>query len=350
MLVELNGNTDNVLAYVRNNGFSEEKYLALIPEMKLYRQLFQLKYKEDETNPSILTKTLGLSSNIELAKRAEILDAWIASQKTLNLDLICPECLLYAVYDDPERGDKVCKACCTVIDASYDEGVSFDNSLDRDVTFQPSSTLSFTGGLGGTLKRNEIHKLLPDNNVDFSEFQKAKPKEASDLMLFGGLIAKNDFAYCLSKGYVYRLPLADVLNLFHQLDKPLRKSRVAMIVDSFTNDNKAVLVYAYRLCEKHGIENQAFKNSLGTNVIQGRKILKEFGNSRPRIKPFVDTVFYLTLLDFKKGPEIKRVKSHLQIDYSIANLIRDYQYFKINHSKPNSDSSSLNIHEAKCLK
>jgi hypothetical protein len=349
MLVELNGNTENILAYVRNSGFSEEKYSALIPEMKLYRQLFKLKYKEEVTDPAILTKMLDLSSNIELTKYAEILDTWITSQKTLDLDLFCPECLLCAVYDDSERGDKVCMACGLVADASYDESIPYDESIDRDLTFQPSSQLSYTGGLGGTLKGTEIHKLLPDNNIDFSEFQQTNPQEASNLVLFG-LTAKNDFAYYLSKGFVYRLPIADVSNLFHQLDKPLRKKRLAMIVDSFTNDNKSVLVYAYHLCEKHGIENQAFKNSLGTNVIQGRKILKQFGYSRPRIKPLVDTVFYLTLLDFKKGPEIKRVKPHLQIDYSIGNLIDDHRYFKFVHSKPNYDPSSLNIREAKCLK
>ena len=349
MLVTLNGNTENVLAYVRNSGLSEEKYLALIPEMRIYRQLFQLKYKEEVTNPDILTKMLGLSSNIELAKRAEILDAWITSQKTLDLDLVCPECLLSTIYDDSERGDKVCMACGLVADASYDESVPYDESLDRDVTFQPSSKLSYTGGLGCTIKSTEIHKLLPDNNIDFKEFQQTNPQEASNLALFD-LTAKNDFAYYLSKGFVYKLPLANVSNLFHQLDKPLRKSRLAMIVDSSTNDNKGVLVYACHLCEKHGIENQAFKNSLGTNVVQGRKILKQFGYSRPRIKPLVDTVFYLTLLDFKKGPEIKRIKPHLQIDYSIANLICDYRYFKINHSNPNPNASSLNIREAQCLK
>jgi hypothetical protein len=176
-------------------------------------------------------------------------------------------------------------------------------------------------------------------------------------MLLGDLkAAKNGFDYCLSKGYVYRLPHADILNLFHQLDKPLRKSKLAMIVDSYANDSKSVLVSANRLCEKHGIESQTFKNSLGTNVIQARKLLKEFGNSRPRITPLVETVFYLTLLDFKKIPEIKRIKPCLKnIDLSIANLIYDYRNFKRDHKnpdgsfKPNSNPSNLNIWEKRVL-
>lgn len=355
-MVTLNGNSEDILAYVRNSGLSEEKYLALVPEMKLYQELFKLKYKEDETNPAFLTKRLGLSSEIELAKRAAVLDAWLASVMGGSvrpdwISYVCPECLNVAVIDDAERGDRVCMSCAVVVDASYDDGVSFDDSLDRDVTFQPSSSLSFTG-LGGTLKGTDFHKLLADNRVIFSEFQKTNPNEARDLMLLGDLkAAKNGVDYCLSKDYVYHRPHATVLNFFHQLDKPLRKSRLAMIVDSYTNDNKGVLIAAYRLSEKYGIESQTFKNTLGTNVLQARKLLKEFGNSRPRITPLVETVFYLTLLDFKKVPEIRRIKPSLKnIDLNIANLIYDYRNFKLDHKKPNFNPANLNVYEKRCLK
>jgi len=216
MLATLNGNTENILAYVRNSGLSLEKYERLVPEMKLYQQLFQLKYRENITDQAILKKLLGLNSNIELANYAEILDAWIASQKTLNLDLVCPECLCAVLTDKTEEGDKVCLWCGLVADASYDEGITFDNSLDRDVTFHPSSKLSFTDGLGYTIKSTEIHKLLTNNDVDFSEFQKTNPQEANDLQLSGnGIVLKDGFAFRLSQGYVRRLPIADIENTFN---------------------------------------------------------------------------------------------------------------------------------------
>jgi len=75
---------------------------------------------------------------------------------------------------------------------------------------------------------------------------------------------------------------------------------MAMIVDSFSNDNKQVLSYSLQLCEKYGIASPVFRDSLGRKVRSVRSTLKHFGNSRPRIKPLVDTAFFLTLLDFKK--------------------------------------------------
>jgi hypothetical protein len=348
MLATLNGNTENILDYVRINGFSLEKYERLVPEMKLHQQLFQLKYREDITNQDILKKLLGLNSNIELAKYAEILDAWIASQKTLNLDLVCPECLCAVLTDKPEEGDKVCLCCGLVANASYEENIPFDDSLDRDVTFHPSSALSFSDGLGQTIKSHEIHKLLTNNDVDLSEFQKTNPQEAADLLLRGYAIKDVSF-YRLSQGYVRRLPMADIENAFNQQDKPLRKYKMAMIVDSFSNDNKQVLSYSLQLCEKYGIASPVFRDSLGRKVRSARATLKHFGNSRPRIKPLVDTVFFLTLLDFKKKIEIKKAKPNLRIDYGIANLIAEYAVFKRNHSKPNLDSSFLDDYEAKVL-
>jgi hypothetical protein len=74
------------------------------------------------------------------------------------------------------------------------------------------------------------------------------------------------------------------------------------------------------------------------------------GNSRPRIKPLVDTMFYLTLLRFKKKTEIQKAKPNLHIDYGIANLIAEHADFKEKHSKPNLDSSFLDDYEAKVLK
>ena len=354
MLATLSGNTENILAYVRNSGFSEEKYLALIPEMKLCQQLFQLKYREDITDQDILKKLLKLESNIELSKRLEILDSWLASNlggvvSVDQLDLVCPECLCETLTDKADDGDKVCMACGLVVDASYDEGVSFDDSLDRDVTFQPSSALSFTDGLGCTLKSTDIHRLLINNDVDFSEFKKTNPHEASDILL-NGLVVKDGFAFRLSQGYVRRLPLADIDNVFNQLDKPLRKYKMSMIVDSFSNDNKGVLSYTSFVCDKYGISDLKFRDTLARKVRSARKTLKYFGNSRPRIKPLVDTMFYLTLLRFKKRTEILKAKPNLQIDYSIANLIAEHADFKQKHSKPNLDSSFLDAYEVKVLK
>jgi hypothetical protein len=292
-----------------------------------------------------------LFGDIELAKYAEILDAWITSQKTLNLDLVCPECLCAVLTDKSEEGDKVCLCCGLVANASYEENIPFDDSLDRDVPFHPSSPLSFSDGLGQTIKSQEIHKLLTNNDVDLSEFQKTNPQEASDLLLSGsGIFLKDGFAFRLSQGYVRRLPMADIENAFNQQDKPLRKYKMAMIVDSFSNDNKQVLSYSLQLCEKYGISDVVFKNRLGSKVRSARATLKHFGNLRPRIRPLVDTMFYLTLLRFKKKTEIKKAKPNLHIDYGIANLIADDVLFKRKHSTPNLDSGFLDEYEARVLK
>jgi hypothetical protein len=344
MLATLNGNTENILAYVRNSGLSIEKYERLVPEMKLHQQLFQLKYRENITDPDILKNLLGLNSSIELTKYAEVLDAWIASQKMLDLDLVCPECLVAVLVDKPEEGDKVCLCCGLVANASYEEYIPFDDSLDRDVTFHPSSNLSFTDGLGCTIKSTEIHKLLINNDVDFSEFQKTNPQEASILTLSGYAI-KDGFCYRLKDSYVRKI---DLDYTFHQQDLPLRKYKMAMIADSFSNDNKQVLSYSLQLCEKYGL-NKVFGDSLGRKVKSARATLKHFGNSRPRIKRLVDTMFYLTLLRFEKKTEIKKAKPNLRIDYGIANLIAEHADFKEKHSKPNLDSSFLDDYEAKVL-
>ena len=96
--------------------------------------------------------------------------------------------------------------------------------------------------------------------------------------------------------------------------------------------------------------NPVFMNTLGSKVKSARGTLKYFGNSRPRIKPLVDTMFYLTLLRFKKRTEILKAKPNLHIDYGIANLIGEYADFKQKHSKPNVDSKFLDDYEAKVLK
>jgi len=123
-----------------------------------------------------------------------------------------------------------------------------------------------------------------------------------------------------------------------------------MIVDSFSNDNKGVLSYTSFVCDKYGISDLKFRDTLARKVRSARKTLKYFGNSRPRIKPLVDTMFYLTLLRFKKRTEILKAKPNLQIDYSIANLIAEHADFKQKHSKPNLDSSFLDAYEVKVLK
>ncbi|MGA3112331.1 MAG: hypothetical protein ABSE15_09940 [Candidatus Bathyarchaeia archaeon] len=349
MLFELNGNTANILAYVKNNGFSEEKYLRLIPDLKLHQQLFQLKYRENITDPENLIKTLGLDSDIELTKYVEVLEGWLASQKTLNLDLVCPECLVAVLTDKVDDGEKVCLCCSLVVGASYDESIPFDDSLDRDVTFQPSSALSFTDGLGCTIKSQEIHKLLSNNDVDFSEFQKTNPQEASKLGE-KGFVINGAYCYRLSSGYVRKLPVSDIDNLFNQQDLPLRKSKLGRVVDSFANDNKAVLSYSSFICDKYGISDIVFRETLARKVRQARATLKYFGNSRPRINRLVDTVFFRCLLDFGKKTEIKKAKPNLHIDYAIANLIVEQALFKKNHSTPNLSSKFLDDYEAQVLK
>jgi hypothetical protein len=268
-----------------------------------------------------------------------------------QLDLVCPECLCETLTDKVDDGEKVCLACGLVVGvgASYDESIPFDDSLDRDVTFQPSSMLSFTDGLGCTLKGTEIHKLLVNNDVDLSEFQKTNPQEASKFTK--SRFANNDaYFYRLSQGYVRRLPVADIDNLFNQQDLPLRKSKLGRVVDSFANDNKGVLSYSSFICDKYGISDLKFRDTLARKVRQARATLKYFGNSRPRINRLVDTVFLRCLLDFGKKTEIIKAKPHLHIDYAIANLIAEYADFKKKHSTPNLSSEFLDDYEAKVLK
>ena len=344
---------ENGLAYVKNSGLPLEKYESLLPEINVYRQLFRFKYTEKVEDAAVLKKLLHLNDLNKLAKYSDNLDSWLASAMggSIRLDwlsYVCPECLNAVVQDKAEEGDKVCLACGLVADASYEESLPFDDSLDRDVTFQPTSKLDFRDGLGNTLKSQQIHHLLINTDDDFSTFKELQPQLASGLSLFG-LVAKDGFCYRLLNGYVRHVPIGDVDNVFNQKDKPLRKCKLAQVVDSFTTENKPILNYAEQLCNKYGIEDKTFKGALGLKIRKARSTLKSLGNSRPRLRPIADTIFFVCLLDFKKRHELMQAKPYLMIDANIFNLLCDYRLFKLRHAKPNYDRALLYAYEKQAL-
>jgi hypothetical protein len=355
MVTELLAETliKNGLNYVRNSGLPVPLYMCMLPQIRVYRALFRFKYMEKVEDPKILKRLLHLESLVELQKYSDTLDAWLtaAMGDTIRLDWIpftCPECLNVVVQDKPEEGDKVCLSCGLVIDASYDETIPMDESLDRDVTMQPTSRLDFRDGLGNTIKSQNLHRLLDSPDSDFSAFKESQPQLASDLYLFGFAL-KEGFCYRLLNGYVRKVPIAEVDNLFNQQDKPLRKYKLGQQNDAFTVENKAIFTYASQLCIKYGVEDKTFKDSLGIKIRSMRITLKFLGNSRPRLKPIADTAFYLCLLDFKKKAELDRAEPYLKVDANIFNLIGDWKLFKINHAKPNYDRTLLEAYKKRSL-
>ena len=67
------------------------------------------------------------------------------------------------------------------------------------------------------------------------------------------------------------------------------------------------------------------------------------------MRPLVNSVFYLCLLDFKKKRVIKRAKPYLKIELNLLNLLCDFRLFRIHHEKPNYDTAFLNAYEKRCL-
>jgi hypothetical protein len=208
--------------------------------------------------------------------------------------------------------------------------------------------MSFTCGLGNTIKSTDLHHLVRNDDIDFKQFKEEVPGVAEKLSK-DNFALFNGYFYRLLEGRVRRIEMGSVDNLFNQMDKPLRKYKLGQQNDSFTIGNKAILSRATELCTKYDIIDKLFISAFGMRVRSMRATLKMLGNSRPRQRPLADTAFFLTLLDFHKDIELVRAKPYLQIRNDIFNLTFDFHYFKLQHKERNFDATMIRAYEKALL-
>ncbi len=334
-----------ILTYVKGYGLPESKYLELLPNIDLYRLIFRYRNLEDTTDLAVLSKLLNFEDVAQLQVYVNALNNWLALIMKNNdwTNLVCPYCLVVSVVQREE--EKVCQLCGSVIDNFDIE--STDQSLNFGETFQPSSKMSFTDGLGNTLPKTQNHRLLINNDVKLSEFKKIRPDVAKELEAQKAanekevLAFSGDYCFRLSNGYVRRIPKTEISAQFNQLDLPLRTYKVGLNCESASIDLKYALTNAMPLCHKYGLgADQAFINTLGIEVRKILKVLTFLGLPKHRT-PLVDTAFYLCLLHFKKKKIANDAKPFLKIDCNLVNLYSDFAFFKQDHKKPNYSPDSL---------
>jgi len=133
--------------------------------MAVLNKLFKLKYIERIADSRALAVRLQVSlpQLFELEKRLdEHLKGKIGDITPERLEFVCPECLNARVYFDPERNERVCGDCGTVVE----ENVEYDESLPFDLSYAPSSDLAFGKSLGGTLNGKALMRVLAKTGTE----------------------------------------------------------------------------------------------------------------------------------------------------------------------------------------
>jgi hypothetical protein len=181
------------------------EYQKLQQRMDAYRLLFKKLYLENVSCLPLLQDLLGCRSSDEVQGLRVDLEAWF--KKAANgafpssgwVSSVCPSCLRFSLVQyshDGEKIPKVCSVCGEEVDDASIDIDDFNQDLDRDVTFAPTSWQSWNKGLGDTLYNNHVHKLIRDESVDFDEFKAERPEIAEEL-LHTLIVTTEDFAYHL---------------------------------------------------------------------------------------------------------------------------------------------------------
>jgi hypothetical protein len=336
-----------------------KEYAHLKSELPLLSKLFRSKYKLGIVNPCLLSETIGCPDVAKLLKAELVLDKWLCrvlggSVRNDLIELVCPNCLYPALVDHDGEGEEIRKTCSRCGVELDDDGVDgFNQDLERDVTYAPTSHLSWTNGHGGTLNmKRDGHKLLHDASVPFDEFKVAEP-EIAEALLDSLFVAVGDFTYhfVAQKNVVRKVPVRDfysaVLNLFYQFDLPLRKYNLTLASNSQNELTKA-LTYGMELCLRFGINSkatdQAFYNTLGNDVRDMKRVLKLLRRHISE-RVAVETIFYLCLLRFGRVRQAEIVRAELRVNEDLVNLLADFKAFKQGHEKPNGSGAVLNCVE-----
>lgn len=340
------------------------EYQKLQQRIDAYRLLFKKFYLENISCLPLLQDLLGCKSAQEVQGLKRDLEVWFA--KAANgavasgnwVNSVCPGCLRLSLVQyshDGEKIPKVCSVCGEETSDGYIDIDDFNQDLDRDVTYAPTSFQSWTKGLGGTFNsRKDLHKLISDDSVDFEEFKVVHPEVAEEL-LHNLIVVTEDFAYHLivERGVVRKVDISSfyktIFSLFHQFDVPLRKTK-ALLAAAMPSDLKGVLGYSEQLCKDYSIKasegdkDQAFRNTLGRNIRTMKAALKLQGY-HVTTKRLVDTLFYMDLLLFGKVELARRAKAQLQVDLGVVNYVHAFSVFLRTHNKIDDSPTLLNALE-----
>jgi hypothetical protein len=354
------------------------EYRVLLQNLKAYQLLFKFKYQEHVSSLSQLCDLVGCQDVEHVIELERNLDAYLCRMmggvvRSDLLEMVCPECFQLALTNYSKDGEEIKKACgeCGFeADESVSDIEDFDTSLDREVTFAPTSHASWTRGLGNTFDaKKDLKKLICDYaTVEFSELKESNPQIAAQFDSSNGflvaldsmakallpmteLVVFGDNVYRKMSGSVRRMSLLEFYSIidcaFHANDVYLRRQK-GILASSDTSDLKNALTYGLDLCKRYGFDrkdrDQALFNTVGHEIRLMKHQLKVQRRHVPE-KRLVETVFYICLLRFDKTGVAVKAKSELDIDMGLVNYYEDYKAFLRTHDKVNSSSVLLNVFE-----
>jgi hypothetical protein len=345
------------------------EYQVLLEDMPFFQRLFQYRYLENVSNLSELCNLVGCRDVEEIVDAERKLDAYFRRVMGGNvrgdlLELVCPNCLQLSLSGYGKDGEgirRTCHSCgmeATDAIANIDD---FNQDLDRDLTYAPTSKLSYSKGLGGSFDPNKnrdqkhfLWQALNANNVLFSEFKLEHPDITKELE--GAYqVWCGDYVYCRMGDFVRRAHINEKFAadqaFWHQFDAPLKNKKLRMEI-KVKSDVKRACEYGLKLCERYGFNrkdrDQPIFNTVGHGIRLMKQQLKDQKHRVPE-KRFVETIFYICLLKLGKRGVAVKAKSELDIDFWLVNYYVDYEEFRIKHDNLNGTPAVLNAIEQAAL-
>jgi hypothetical protein len=355
------------------------EYRVLLENMKAYQLLFRYKYLEHVSSLSRLCDLVGCLDAAHVVELERNLDAYLCKAmggvvRSDRLEMVCPECFQLTLTNYGRDGEEI-KKCCSNCGFELSDSVSdiedFDQSLDRDTTYAPTSPASWSKGLGNTFDaKKDLLKLIANNaSCKISEFAKINPEIVSCLEGDGSfLVAIGDLAKALLPSVelvafgdkVYRRMGENVASInlehyyrvvdeaFHANDLYLRRKKT-MLASALPSDLKNALEYGLSLCAKYGFDrkdrDQALFHTVGHDIRVVKQLVKSLHKRHIPESQLVETVFYIDLLKFKKNTAAAKAKSELNINKALFNLYFDFKDFLSAHEEDNHSSTMLNVLE-----
>jgi hypothetical protein len=345
------------------------EYREILENQAAYQKLYKYLFLEDVSDLYLLSDLVGCRDASQVVSLKRNLEGYLRSiyggsfDRKVVAEEVCPICFqisLTAFARGGEEIKKTCTICGAELEDSFGDFNDFSQNLDRDVTYAPTSHISYSGGKGCTFNpnsdrehKNLLWNIVNANNVLFSKFKEEKPEIAVEFEDGVFEVWDGKFIYCRVDSFVRRAPIDEYFNcvnaFWHQFDAPLQKAKLSLMIDvksSFRRSKE----YGLKLCEKYGFNNkdrdQAIYNTVGLLIER----LKPFVDARERHvseKVFTETVFYICLLRFDRRRLAPQVKSDLEIDVDLVNFFDDIMAVLEKYDqKANFDPSLLNALEA----
>jgi hypothetical protein len=372
--------------FERATDLIKPEYRVLLANMKAYQLLFKYKYLEHVSSLSRLCDLVGCLDAAHVVELERNLDAYLCKAmggmiRSDLLEMVCPSCFALALTNfskDGEEIKKCCGECGTELSDSVSDIEDFDQSLDRDTTYAPTSHASWSKGLGNTFdaKKDLLKLISNDASCKISEFAKINPEivnyltcpemDGSFLVALDGLakallpsvelVAFGDKVYrrmgdnvaSISTEQFYRV----VDEAFHANDLYLRRKKT-MLASALPSDLKNALEYGLSLCAKYGFDrkdrDQALFNTVGHDIRVVKQLVKSLHKRHIPESQLVETVFYICLLKFKKNTAAVKAKSELNINHALFNLYFDFKDFLVAHENDDNSSTMVSVLEQASL-